>query len=233
MPDVFLFFLFWKVSSDKALLIFASSLPSPPPVLSYFSSSSSPVIAMTRNRSAPLCLPNVLSLERDSKRGSVLDHACVGPCVSSHVSLCPRVKKKKPKKTKQKTLYLCDIALIYCVLSQRCVGSKCAVAVFTLRGECLHESLWLCVHVCVEPAPGYQWRFSISRTHIRGTSVHNLSGLANPGSHILTHTVTHIHTYIQFVWVQHLWHSSRSLNSCPACTHTHTHITCTCPQQDT
>lgn len=80
--------------------------------------------------------------------------------------------------------------------------------------------------VCVEPGPGYQWRFSISRTHIRGTSTHNLSGLANPGSHILTHTVTHTHT--QFVWVQCLWRSSCSLNSCPAThadSHTHAQIT--------
>lgn len=36
---------------------------------------------------------------------------------------------------------------------------------------------------------------SVSRTHIRGTSAHNLSGLANPGSHILTHAVTHTHSH--------------------------------------
>lgn len=103
-----------------------------------------------------------------------------------------------------------------------------------LRAECfvcgrVFACGCMCVCMCVESGSGYQWRFSISRTHIRSTSAHNLSGLANPGSYILTHAVTQTHTHTEahtHCVVQQLWHSSRCLNSWPAAhqaqTHTHT-----------
>lgn len=50
-------------------------------------------------------------------------------------------------------------------------------------------SVYMC-RMCVESGSGYQWRFSISCTHITGTSAHNLSGLATLGSYILKHAVT-------------------------------------------
>lgn len=85
-----------------------------------------------------------MSLERGRERGGVLDHACVGPSVSSHVSVCTCVcagKKNKNETFLRYYIYIHIYLYIFiywdvCVVRQGCVENEGAVAVCMLRGEC-------------------------------------------------------------------------------------------------
>lgn len=76
--------------------------------------------------------------------------------------------------------------------------------------------VYVCVywHVWAEPGPDYQWRFSISHTHIRGTSAHNLSGLANLGSGIHTHADAHTPTLWAVTMAPMMWQPLQQPTKC-------------------